>query len=143
MNPRKIGLINGILVLIFWSACGMLLATHWQGAFPVIVFILLPVSVLVAWRSFKMAILLQAGKVALKHYALDGFKYGFIVSCALWVCSISMQVWAAGNVLDNASFIQIVKFILLVSIPTSILAGIIGLLHAIGFYYLNRWQISS
>lgn len=143
MNNRNIGLMNGMITLVFWSLLGILLASEWWGAFPVILFVLVPISALVSYRSSVLAQLLIEGKATIALYAVDGFKWAFTAASIFWLCSISSQVMAAGGSLLDANWWQVVKYIFTVSLPISLIAGLIGSVHGAGFFYLNRWLIAN
>ncbi len=143
MNSRSIGLINGIITLMFWSSLGMLLASEWWGALPVILFVLVPISALVSYRSSVLAQLLIEGKATIKLYAIDGFKWAFVAAATFWLWSISSQVMAAGGPLLGANWWQVIKYIFTISLPISLIAGLIGSVHGVAFFYLNSWQITA
>ena len=143
MSLKKIGLINGLLTLITWSVIGMSLASYWWGALPIILFILVPVSALVSYRTSALAQILLQGKATVSLYAIDGFKWAFIASCIFWGWSISSEVLAAGGPLLGANGWQVLEYIFTIAIPSSLVAGLIGSLHGVVFYYLNRWQITA
>ncbi|UCX05201.1 hypothetical protein [Shewanella glacialimarina] len=141
MQPRSLGLINGLLTLSVWSIVGLILATNWFGVIPIFLFILIPTSALVSWRSTSLAPQLIKGSATLKLYAIDGFKWGVISGVVFWTWSISTQVLAAGDPLMGASFTQVVEYIFTISLPFTLLFGVSGLIHSIVFYYLNRWLV--
>ncbi|WP_406608714.1 hypothetical protein [Agarivorans sp. JK6] len=143
MNNRHIGLTNGIITLVVWLSTGMLLASEWWGVLPAMLFVLVPISVLVSYRSSVLAKFLIEGKATLKLYAIDGFKWAFIASVIFWFLSISSEVMAAGGPLLGANWWQVVKYILTISLPVSLVVGLIGSVHGVVFFYLNSWQITA
>ena len=121
----------------------MLLASEWWGALPVILFVLVPISALVSYRSSVLAQLLIEGKATIKLYAIDGFKWAFVAAATFWLWSISSQVMAAGGPLLGANWWQVIKYIFTISLPISLIAGLIGSVHGVAFFYLNSWQITA
>ncbi|WP_148059361.1 hypothetical protein [Sinobacterium caligoides] len=143
MNNRHIGLTNGIITLVTWSSIGMLLASEWWGALPVMLFVLVPISALVSYRSSVLAKSLIEGKATVKLYAIDGFKWAFIAAVIFWLWSISSEVMAAGGPLLGANWWQVMKYIFTISLPASLVVGLIGSVHGVVFFYFNRWQITA
>jgi len=141
VQPRRLGLINGLLILLTWSIVGLTLSTNWISVFPVILSILIPLAILVSWRSSVLAQCLINGNGTVKLYVYDGFKWGVISGVIFWTLSISTDVLAAGSALLGASFIQVLEYILKISVPFTLLFGVVGAIHSIVFYYFNRWLI--
>ncbi|MCK8123903.1 hypothetical protein MTF66_02755 [Pseudoalteromonas sp. 2CM39R] len=132
-----------MITLVFWSSLGMFLASEWWGALPVILFVLVPISALVSYRSSVLAKCLIEGNATVKLYAIDGFKWAFIASAIFWLWSISSQAMAAGGPLLGANWWQVMKYIFTISIPVSLIVGFIGGAHGVVFFYLNSWQITA
>jgi hypothetical protein len=145
MHPRSIGIINGLVFLLFWSFVAMLSAPVWYGVLAPIMFILVPSSVLVAWRGNHLSNKFISNSARLSHSIIDGFKWGFIAAATFMAWSISAQVFAAGGHFDNSDFfsMQTAKYIVAYAIPVSFVGGVTGALHGAVFFYLNRWLYTA
>ncbi|WP_221074534.1 hypothetical protein [Agarivorans aestuarii] len=143
MINRHIAITNGIITLVVWSSIGILLASDWWGALPAMLFVLVPISTLVSYRSSFLAKSLIEGKATPKLYAIDGFKWAFIAAVIFWLWSISSEVMAAGSALLGANWWQVIKYIFTISLPVSLVVGLIGSVHGVVFFYLNSWQITA
>jgi len=141
VQPRRLGLINGFITLLVWSLVGFVIAANWFGVLPIFLFILIPASALVAWRSTCLAPKLINGEATLKLYAQDGFKWGVITGLVFWTFSISTDVFAAGSALMGADFFQVLEYFFKISIPITLLLGVVGAIHSIVFYYFNHWLV--
>ncbi|HHX8306486.1 TPA: hypothetical protein ACVOZG_004641 [Vibrio diabolicus] len=143
MSPRLIGIQNGSIVFIFWLGVGLFLVFDWHLAIPVFVAYLLPISLIVAWRSEKLVIDLSKKLATIRTYALEGFWVGFSVCIVFWFWNLANQALAAGNVLDGASSSDIIKYVLFFSLPVSVLVGLLGAIQGMLFFHLNSRQLAS
>ncbi len=143
MSPRLIGIQNGSVVFIFWLGVGLFWVSDWHLAIPVFVAYLLPISLIVAWRSEKLATDLSKKLATMQAYALEGFWVGFSVCIVFWFWNLTNQVFAAGNVLDGASSSDIIKYVLFFSLPVSVLVGLLGAIQGMLFFQLNSRQLAS
>jgi hypothetical protein len=137
---RKIGMIDGMLFLIFWSISGMASATYWHGALPIIVFIIIPVSAFVAWRGAKSVEKIKNGKATNRTSAIEGGLCGLIATLVISVWSYSTQVYAAGSVFDDISpnSFEFFKRIAEAYIPIITVGTILGSIHGVLFFNLNK-----
>ncbi|HAS6386974.1 TPA: hypothetical protein RZA60_004258 [Vibrio vulnificus] len=138
-----IGIQNGSVVFIFWLGVGLFWVSDWHLAIPVFVAYLLPISLIVAWRSEKLATDLSKKLATMQAYALEGFWVGFSVCIVFWFWNLTNQVFAAGNVLDGASSSDIIKYVLFFSLPVSVLVGLLGAIQGMLFFQLNSRQLAS
>lgn len=142
---RKIGLIDGVVFLFFWSVTGMANATYWHGALPVIVFILVPLAGFVAWRGSVSVEKIINGKATNKSSAIEGAIYGLIVAIVLCLWSCASQVYAAGSVFDDLSpnsfewYLRIFQSYL----PFITAGAVIGSLHGVAFYNINKYLVDT
>jgi hypothetical protein len=143
VSTLYIGLLNGILTLTVWTTVMLSLASFNFRILPILLAILIPVSILVSYRTIVLAKLMQQGKATIKLYSFDGFKWAFIASCIVWAINISSQVLAAGDPLQGASGWQVFEYILTIAIPTSLFVGLLGGVHGVLFYYVSLWQITA
>ncbi|HAS7003359.1 hypothetical protein HJ205_23330 [Vibrio parahaemolyticus] len=143
MSPRLIGIQNGSVVFIFWLGVGLFGVSDWHLAIPVFVAYLLPISLIVAWRSEKLATDLSKKLATMRTYALEGFWVVFFVCIVFWFWNLTNQVFAAGNVLDGASSSDIIKYVLFFSLPVSVLVGLLGAIQGMLFFHLNSRQLAS
>ncbi len=137
---RKIGMIDGLIFLTFWSAIGMASAPYWYGALPVIIFILIPISALVSWRGARSVENIKEEKLSIKTSAIEGGLCGFLVTFAISLWSYSAQVYAAGTLFDNVQTNNIELYERIVEAYLPIVSGGIlsGALHGMFFYKLNQ-----
>ncbi|WP_133247315.1 hypothetical protein [Azospira sp. I13] len=145
MIAQKIGRIDALLFFVIWSCVGLLSATHSYGALPIIVFLLVPASALVGWRGTVSVRLILAGAASLRRAAIDGFIGGAAFVLVIWLWGFSNAALAAGTVFDGLSPWQF-EFWLAVAttlLPAMGAAGVVGALHGIAFFFLNRWLIRA
>ncbi len=142
LSPRLIGIQNGSIVFIFWMGVGFLSVADWRLAIPLFVVYLLPISLIVAWRSEKLATDLSEKLATLKTYAFEGFCVGFSVCFVFIIWNAVNQAFAAGNILDGASSVDIVKYVVFFSLPISVLVGLLGVIHGMLFFLLNHRQLT-
>ncbi|ELE1909087.1 hypothetical protein RC854_004146 [Vibrio vulnificus] len=138
MSKFGISTINSISTFTVWLIFGLLISSNWQGVLLSLLFVLLPISCLVFWRSYVLSELLLNGKASLKLYAFDGFKWGIIFGCVFFTFTISSEVMAAGSALMGASFNDIAFYVFMFAIPTTFVIGLVGMFHSMLFYGLNR-----
>lgn len=142
---RKIGRIDALLFFVIWSCVGLMSATHPWGALPVIVFLLVPASALVGWRGAALVLLILAGAASLRRAVIEGFGWGAAFVFAIWLWGAASSAFAAGGVLDGLSPLQ-AEFWYAVSVtllPVLGVGGILGALHGIALFYLNRWLVRA
>lgn len=145
MLARKIGRIDALLFFVLWSYVSFVSAANPWGALPVIVFLLVPASALVGWRGATFVRLILAGVASLRHAVIEGFGWGAAFVFAVWLWGAASSAFAAGGVLDGLSPLQ-AKFWYAVSVtllPALGIGGILGTLHGIALFYLNRWLVRA
>ena len=140
---KKIGMIDGGLFLLFWSSVGMISATYWYGALPVIFFILIPVSAFVAWRGAKSVEKIKTETITNKASALEGGLCGLIITLLVSLWSYSSQANAAGSVFDGVSMNSFEFYKRIFSLYVPIITGgtMMGAIHGIIFFNLNKYLI--
>lgn len=145
MSRRTVGLIDGLVFLVFWSLVGMMASAYWWGALPIILFVLVPVSALVSWRGAVMASSFSEGSPSLKQYVLDGAKWGSLASLMFLGWSIASQVSAAGEHLEGASFFskEVATYLLFMGVPLVLAGTVAGSVHGGVYFYLNRWLATA
>lgn len=145
MSPRTVGLIDGLIFLVFWSLVGMMTSTYWWGALPIILFVLVPVSALVSWRGAVMASSFRNGSPSLKQHVFDGAKWGSLAGLVLLGWSVASQVSAAGGHLDGASFFskEVAAYLLYMGVPLICGGTGAGSVHGAMYFYLNRWLTTA
>jgi len=139
----KIGMIDGGLFLIFWSIIGMVSATYWYGALPIIIFILIPLSSFVAWRGAKSVEKIKNEKLTYKSSALEGAICGFIASLIFVIWSYSSQAYAAGSVFDDVSpnTIEFYKRFVKAYVPLLAAGPLLGSIHGVLFFRINMFLV--
>ncbi len=141
VSPRTIGLIDGSLFLLSWSAFGFLSASHWWGALPIIVFILVPSAALVSWRGASLSKQGRANFPSLLAHVKDGGKWGGIAGFVLFAWSFTSEVIAAGGPLLGTPFFSLAtaEYALILSSVFCIGGTLFGAAHGLAFYFINRW----
>lgn len=142
---RKIGRIDALLFFVLWSCVGLASATDPLGAFPIIVFLLVPASALVGWRGAVSVRLFVAGTASLSRAAIEGASWGAAFVFVVWFWGASKSALAAGGVLDGLSPLQ-AQFWFALSVtllPALGIGGIFGAMHGIALFYLNRWLVRA
>lgn len=142
---RKIGRIDASLFFVAWACVGLVSATHPWDSLPILVFLLLPASALVGWCGAASVRLILAGSASFRRAAIEGGGWGAAFVFTVWLCGASKSVLAAGGVLDGLSPLQ-AEFWYALSVtllPALGVGGILGALHGIAFFNLNRWLVRA
>lgn len=142
---RKIGRIDALLFFVLWACVGLISATYPRDAIPAIIFLLVPASALVGWRGTASVRLILAGQASFQRALGEGFVAGAAFALAVWLWGFSNAALAAGTVFDGLSPWQ-AQFWLVVAttlLPATGIAGVLGALHGVAFFILNRWLVRA
>jgi Na+-translocating ferredoxin:NAD+ oxidoreductase RnfE subunit len=100
---NRVGDIDALVFLIFWTCIGMLFSTHWYGALPVIVLFLVPASVIVGMRGRVSVYKILSGYATWKAATLEGATCGLTYTLLFFVLAAAKETWAAGTVFMGQS----------------------------------------
>ncbi len=140
-----IGMIILILTPILFDNPGDLtkLFTTYSGYF---VFGILPLALLACWRGMKDATKIMNGNHVFIHVPFEGFLWGFITMFMIWFASYLGEVFAAGGnfdeVISQPTNIRAWLNVLMMVIPFSLVAGVIGAFIATLIHLLNKFLIA-
>ena len=135
MSNYRIAIVNTICTFTFWLIVALGLLSNWENSLLTILMVLVPISLLVFWRSY----VLNKISASLKGYAFDGFKWGGISSSILFSISISSEVMAAGSPLMGASANDIIFYVFMFAVPITFVVGLIGMIHSVVYYFFSHW----
>lgn len=134
-----------ILTLILFDDPGdftKLFTTH-LGYF---VFGMLPLALLAGWRGMKDATKIMNGNQVFIHVPFEGFLWGFITMFMIWFASYLGEVFAAGGhfdaVVNQPTNLRAWLDVLMMVIPFSLVAGVIGAFIATLIHLLNKFLIA-
>lgn len=140
-----IGMIILILTPILFGAPGnftKLFTTH----LSYFVFGILPLALLACWRGMKDATKIMNDNHVFIHVPFEGFLWGFITMFMIWFASYLGEVFAAGGNFDavvrQPTNIRAWLNVLMMVIPFSLIAGVIGAFIATLIHLLNKFLIS-
>ena len=142
---RKVGLINAAFFFIVWSCIGALSAAQPIGSLPVIIFLLVPASALVGWRGAASVRHILGGTASLRRALSEGFVSGACLIFLVWLWGTANSAFAAGSAIDGLSPLQVeFWFVIAVTLlPALGLGGVLGAMHGVVFFYLNRWLVQA
>ncbi|MBS1984296.1 MAG: hypothetical protein JST16_08990 [Bdellovibrionales bacterium] len=142
---RKVGRIDALLFFVVWSCVGAASATHPVGSLPIIIFLLVPASALVGWRGAASARLIFLGVASLRRAVAEGFSWGAGFVFFVWLWGASNAALAAGTVLDGLSPFELEFWVAVATslLPALGIGGILGGMHGVAFFYLNRWLVRA
>ena len=141
MNDKLVGVIDSILFFLFWYVVIALFFQISLVRHNDILLLLLVVSLLVAWRGFRLNPKLRKKMISCWDYTLDGAKWGGL-SLFSWVFIGGVnEVYASGGHLDGADLLSI-QFLKYMAIGGGLFGTIgvfLGGANAFPLYFLNRW----
>lgn len=141
MNDKLVGLIDSLIFCLFWY---LILAIAFKINLLMhvdILLLLVAVSLVVAWRGFRLNSSLKAGSISCWNYTLDGSKWGgFSLFTWIFLSGVS-EVYAAGGRLDGAELFSL-QFLSYLAFGGGIFGAIgvfLGGINAFPLYFFNKW----